>query len=110
MGGSAVIVTPSVGLLRPADVDVSDLTNSERIGPPYWDADGALVIPFDPEPTENEQARIRRRLLTVDAAHETEVATMQEALAALDGRTGAIAEGLRLLLNAHLTSTLGETP
>lgn len=88
----------------PDGVSLSDLTDRTP-GLPYWDAEGALVIPFDIEPTPAEQAAIRRRLLTRDAAHEAQVKAMQDALAGL-GQTAntptEIVNALRLLLRAEL--------
>lgn len=92
------------------DVDLSDLTSAQRTGPAVWDEDGLLRVPFDRDLTADEEALIRRRLLTRDADQESEVATMQDALVALAGKTGTIAGALRVLLESHLSSTLGETP
>ncbi len=60
------------GQLRRPEVDLSDLTASQRCGDLYWDPESVdvLVIPMDPEPSEAEQVLIRRRLVTVDAADE----------------------------------------
>lgn len=60
------------GLLKRTDADLSDLTASQRTCEPHWDTEEAdvLVIPMDPEPPEGEQAAIRRRLVTTDAADE----------------------------------------
>lgn len=60
------------GLLKRAEADVSDLTDSTRSGACYWDPAelDVLVCPFDPEPTEAESVAIRRRVVTVDAADE----------------------------------------
>lgn len=77
-----MIFDPPGPLLRGGDTDVSDLTDSQRTGPAYWE-DGALVLPFDVDPTPAEQALICRRLMTRDAAHETWVGAVSDALAAI---------------------------
>lgn len=81
-GAVNVTVTPDVAPLRdPGSTDFSDLTECVRDGEPWW-ADGTtLVLPFDPEPSEVEQVRIRRRLMTRDADHE---AWVGECVAALE--------------------------
>lgn len=58
-------------LLKRGDADLADLTSSQR-GTAYWDRDelDVLVVPLDPEPSAAEQAKIRRRLVTKDAADE----------------------------------------
>lgn len=101
-------LSSSEPIRRPADTDMSDLTAAKRDGDPEW-VDGDLVIPFSPEPTPDEQAAIRLRLLTRDAAHEAQVAAMQGVLAAIAGKSDPLSTGLRLLLNAQLDSTLGGT-
>ena len=57
------------GMLKRPNADLSDITRSKIVGRPYWDGDWA-IFPFDKEPTKAEQDRIRRRLVTVDAADE----------------------------------------
>lgn len=68
------------GLLqRDADLtDLADLTGCERDGVAYWPPDelDVLVIPFVTDPTEVEQAAIRRRLVTADAAEEQRYAAL----------------------------------
>jgi hypothetical protein len=87
------------GMLRRPDADLSDLTASVPAGAPYWDADevDVLVYPLDPEPSPSEQAAIRLRLVTNDAAEETRVRDLRAALA--DQTTPAWA---RLTLQAEL--------
>lgn len=60
------VYLPGDMLKRDADVDLSDLTGCRRAGEPYWDPDelNVLVIPFDREPTQTEQAAITQRLTT----------------------------------------------
>jgi hypothetical protein len=71
------------GLLKRADADLADLTTSERTGEPYWDLEelDVLVVPLCPEPSPDDQAAIRRRLVTADAADEaryTELLSMRD--------------------------------
>lgn len=81
-------------------IDFSDLTTSPRSGPAAWDGD-ALVLPFDPEPSEAEQSAIRLRLLTRDAAHEAQVTQMRAALNDLAG-DDPLTNAVRLLLDVQL--------
>lgn len=102
-----IFTPPPEGLARPADVDVSDLTDARRTGPARWLDANTLEIPFDAEPTDIEREAITRRLLTRDDDEESSVTRMQ---AALDGLTGTdpLTEAVRLLLAdrlAFLTST-----
>lgn len=87
------------GLLKRADADLSDLTASTREGDAYWDDDepDVLVLPLFPEPTTAEQAAIRRRLVSVDAADE---AHLYDLLAAADDPTAPT--WARLTLRAEL--------
>ena len=57
-------------LVRPADVDVSDLTTAKRTGLPEWVKDGVLEIPFDRRLSGVEVAAVKLRLTTADAAEE----------------------------------------
>lgn len=63
------------GMLKRPDADLSDLTASVRTGEPYWDPDelDVLVIPFDRAPGPVQQEKIRRRLVTADAAEEADL-------------------------------------
>lgn len=90
----------------PDDVDFSDLTDAEQTGPAFWDPEqaDALVIPFDPEPSEAEQAAIARRLLSVDDAAEAEVAQWQAAFAGLEGDTSPMGVAMRAFLADKLGS------
>ena len=57
---------------RTADaVDISDLTASVRTAESYWEPGDVLVIPMDRAPGPVQQEKIRRRLVTEDAADET---------------------------------------
>lgn len=69
------------GLLKRAAADLSDLTASGRVGDPYWSADevDVLIIPLDPEPSADEQAAIRRRLVTTDDGDEQRLADLRAA-------------------------------
>lgn len=96
-----IIQVPPGALLRPADTDLSDLTDCVRTGPARW-VTGGLEIPFEPEPSEAEQAAIRRRLLTRDADDEAEVAEMQLALANLADNPNELARGLKVVLRRLL--------
>lgn len=80
-------------------IDFSDLTASVRSGPVSWAEGGALVVPFDPEPSGSEQIVIRRRLLTRDAEHEARVAAMQAALA---GLPDTLPDAVELILRDQL--------
>lgn len=71
------------GLLRRPDADLSDITTSKIAGRPYWEPNDVLVVPFDREPTAAEAVKIRRRLVTVDAADEARL----ERLLGLKGST-----------------------
>lgn len=72
MGLVAVRLYLPGGLLKRADADLSDLTTSQRTGDPYWAADevDVLVVPLSGSPTAAQQKKIRRRLVTIDAADE----------------------------------------
>jgi hypothetical protein len=72
-----------IRLQRDAVQDFSDLTSAVLQGEPYWEPGDVLVLPFDREPTAAELARIRRRLVTGDAAEETRVTTYADARTAL---------------------------
>lgn len=82
----------------PDDVDLSDLTTASRTGEPVWLEDGTLDIPFDRPLSADEQALIRRRLLTADATEESWVAQARAVVADLAGQTTPVARGVRLLL------------
>lgn len=102
MGGTAVKLTIRAGAaLRAGDVDMSDLTTATQTGPPRWVDETTLEITFDREPTVAEQALIRRRLLTRDAAHEAR-ATAFVAAAANLGTPDGVAAAVRLLLTEAL--------
>lgn len=83
------------------DVDFSDLTTSQRTGGAEF-VDGLLVIPFDPEPSTDEQSAIRLRLMTVDAAEESTVTGLLAARRALADDTTTHGKILRLLVNDRL--------
>jgi hypothetical protein len=70
------------GLLKRAAADLSDLTASARDGECYWDDVEAdvLVCPMDPEPSEAEQAAIRRRMVTADAEDEARLHELLDAV------------------------------
>lgn len=103
MGWTAVRIKVPVGApLRSAETDISDLTSSVRVGTPSWVDESTLEIPLDPEPSEAEQAKIRRRLLTRDSTQENRVASMQEIRAALAADKSPIAAAVRLLLADRL--------
>lgn len=72
-------------LARSAEQDFSDLTTARLTGEPAWELEttDTLVLPFDRDPTAAEQVRIRRRLVTPDAATEAHVTTLAEGRAAL---------------------------
>ena len=93
-------------LQRPPDeTDFSDLTASRQSGPASFvdEPDGLrLVIPFTPEPTPTERARIRVRLLTRDAAEEARFVELQTALDGLKDDPSPYAVALRELLNLQL--------
>lgn len=90
-------------LVRSADdTDVSDLTAAVRSGAASWLEDGSLSIPFDPEPTDAEQERIRRRLMTPTDDQETRVGKLVAAHAALVSDTSPAAVALRLLIEDRL--------
>ena len=65
------------------DIDLTDLTSATRTAPARWveceehGAADCLLIPLDAEPTANEQAAIRRRLVTVDADDEARLASLR---------------------------------
>lgn len=61
-----------------------------------------MLLPFDKEPSEAEQAKIRRRLLTRDVWHEGRVAAMQDALKGIADDPSPMAAAVRLLLVAQL--------
>lgn len=82
------------------DLDFSDITASVMDGRVRWDGD-ALVLPFDPEPSEADQAAIRLRLLTRDADHEAQVTQMRAALNDLAG-DDPLTNAVRLLLDVQL--------
>lgn len=100
------ITVPVTGLVRPATVDLSDLTASTRLGEAYW-AGSDLEIPFDPEPSPAEQKAIRLRLLTRDAAHEDRVVAMATAADNLT-TLADVAAAVRLLLANALGEVEGE--
>ena len=104
MGGTAVIIPADVAalLVRPASIDVSDLTSAPRAGAPAWTEGGALSIPFDPEPTESEQGQIRRRLLTKTPEEEAWVGALLDAYADLAEDPTPVATATRLLIQDRL--------
>jgi len=72
------------GLLKRVDADLSNLTDSQRVGAARWlrsdelpvvvdgeqrDVD-VLLLPLDPPPSPEERVAIRRRLVTADAEDE----------------------------------------
>ena len=76
-------VTPGRPLRDPATTDLSDLTASERTGDAAWLDETTLHLPFTPEPSQAEQALIRRRLMTRDAEQEAWVGAVVNTLAAI---------------------------
>jgi hypothetical protein len=73
-----------------ADVDVSDLTTATRVGEPSWDETepNTLVLPFDRTLTPVERVKVRRRLITADAAEEQRVTAYADARDSLRGVKG----------------------
>jgi hypothetical protein len=63
---------PNGAMKRPG-ADISDLTTAREVGERRWapDAVDVLEIPFDTEPTADEQAAIERRLTTDTPVEET---------------------------------------
>jgi hypothetical protein len=99
-----------VGLARePRNLDFSDLTASEVTGPYQWINEGQLDIPFDPDPSDDEQVLIRRRLVTKDSDAEYRLNCLAELAATLDGNDDPAARATRLLILERL-SELRETP
>lgn len=92
------------GLLKRAQVDLSDLTESRRVGDCHWDPAevDVLVCPMDPEPTVAEQVAIRRRLVTAD---EVEEARLYDLIATRAKASGAFQ---KLWLDTEL-ARYGET-
>lgn len=79
------------------DIDFSDITASVRTGPAetVLGSGGDVLIPFDVEPTPEEQARIIRRLCTTNDNEATLQDRADAALSTLRtiaGSTGAIPE------------------
>jgi hypothetical protein len=100
-----ILHVPEGGLSRSSDVDLSDLTTAARAGGASWVGDQTLEIPFDTEPTDAEQAAIRLRLLTRDAAHEAQVKAMRSALTELRASPTTpreLADAVALLLEVEL--------
>lgn len=95
------VEVPPSATLRAGEVDFSDLTGSEQTGPPVWVGETTLEIPFEPEPPASEQALIRRRILTRDAAHEARVTAFIAAASNL-GTPDGVAAAVRLLLTEAL--------
>jgi len=91
MGGPTVNLTIPAGLsIRPGagDLDFTDLApGCERVGSASWDGAQTLSLPFDPEPSAQQQQLIRRRLLTRDAEEERVVAGL---VAEHDAAEGAV--------------------
>lgn len=78
------MILTDIIIRRPAGadgIDLDDLTDSTRTGPAYWHPEqpDALVIPLDPEPSDDEAAAIRRRLVSVDAADESRLVELLDA-------------------------------
>ncbi len=96
-----VSVTQAARMVRPANTDVSDLTTARRDGDASWEADGSLVLPFCPEPSDDEQHLIVRRLLTRDAAEARIVTALADQYDALDPAVPA-ENVLRLLVEARI--------
>jgi hypothetical protein len=86
------------GMLKRSADDLSDLTSATLTAEPYWDPDelDVLVLEFDREPTPPEQAAIRRRLVTADAADEAHLEELRAA------RATAATPFERLWLDAEL--------
>lgn len=98
------MILHGIRLARPADdIDLSDLTASTRTGPAYWEEGDVLVMPLDPEPTPEEAAKIRRRLVTADAADEQRLYDL------LAARASAGSPFERLWLDSEL-ARYGEQP
>lgn len=103
-----MIVDVPAGVTPRADIDLSDLTASVRAGDARWVGESTLEIPFDSEPTPAEQRRIRRRLLTSDAAQEQMVAELLSAGNAMPD--GPVAKVLRLLIRERLGPLYEDAP
>jgi len=89
-------------LARPADVDLSDLTTANRVGPAHWVDDTTLEIPFDRELTTAETAAIRNRLITPDASMEQVRQLLADYIAKPTTTPADDAQALKLMARAVL--------
>ena len=103
-----MVILRDIRVRRLDPPDFSDLTPRPLDGDPQWAADepDALHLPFDGEPSAAEQVKIRRRLLTADAAEEARVTEMAAARTRLRGVTNKTADqqALLALLNDRLAA------
>ena len=84
-----------------------DLTDAVQTDLARWVNETTIEIPFDTEPSTDEQAAIRLRLLTRDAEQEARVVAMRKAVAALKQSPTTPTE-LRDGLVLALTELLGD--
>ena len=68
---------------RPVDLlDFSDLTDCNRTGPAEWVSEGILEIPFAPDPSPEEAARIVIRITSASEEDEQARLLVNDALVA----------------------------